>query len=283
MRHALKVNMAKIWGKSKKIINPPGRESEQTCRILTYHSIHPHHPRGVRPSELEKQVKFLVDNNYKIITFEELLKMHQNPGCQQNEKLVILTFDDGYEDNFTYGFPILKDYDLPATIFLATRYIKKNNGFISKADGILYKNLEMLTWKQVEKMAAQKIEFGSHTHRHLDSGKIDRGLFEKEIVISKGLIEKYLQKPVNIFCYPLGRKHPEGEIILKNNGFKIACTTFWGSFRIGRDNPFEVRRCEIVHEDSIEDFNLKVKGDWDYMEHVHFLKGQVKKIAAVFC
>ena len=283
MRHALKENLAKFWGKSKKIVNLFGSRPQGTCRILTYHSVHPHHPRSVRPTEFEKQVKFLSDNNFKVISFVELLKMHQDPNCPQNEKYVILSFDDGYADNFTYAFPILKDYGLPAAVFLATRYIKKNKNFKPADEGILYKNLEMLDWKQMEKMAAEKIEFGSHTHHHIDSGIIARNLFEKEIIISKGLIEKYLRKPVNTFSYPFGKIHPDGQAILKNNGFKTACTTSWGIFRIGTDNPLKARRCEIVNEDSIEDFRLKIEGDWDYMEYVHFLRGQVKKIAAVFC
>ena len=82
-----------------------------------YHSINSNHPASVRPKDFEKQIKWLKDN-YSIVNLWDPLNFQEDS--------VAITFDDGYEDNFIYAFPILKKYNCPATIFVTTGLDRKS-------------------------------------------------------------------------------------------------------------------------------------------------------------
>ena len=66
----------------------------------------------VRPAELEQQLQYLSENGYETIFFEDLAHL------ERYEKPVILTFDDGYDDNYTLLLPLLQKYHMKATIFM---------------------------------------------------------------------------------------------------------------------------------------------------------------------
>jgi len=86
--------------------------------ILMYHKITKDN------AKFESQIKYL-HNNYEVITFDELLKCYKNTK-KLSKNTAIITFDDGYKDNYTVAYPILKKYNLPATIFLTTGHIDNN-------------------------------------------------------------------------------------------------------------------------------------------------------------
>ena len=90
--------------------------------ILMYHSINPHSDPCVArlivsPQCFQRQMRFLKDNRYNVVTLKTLAELIKNKKKIPPRTLAI-TFDDGYKDNYTYAFPILKGYSLPATIFL---------------------------------------------------------------------------------------------------------------------------------------------------------------------
>lgn len=97
--------------------------------ILLYHrilNIYPNFPfdenlAGATPENFEAQIKYLKDA-YEVIAFDDLPSILNNRGENHDPK-VIITFDDGYLDNYLYAYPILRKYQLPATIFLTTDYI----------------------------------------------------------------------------------------------------------------------------------------------------------------
>ena len=97
---------------------------KRNLTILLYHRVGPQAApffgTSVSPIVFEKQIRFL-KRNYKIIDFQDLKLFNFN--YRSYKDLVILTFDDGYRDNFLYAYPILKKYGIPATIFLATDFI----------------------------------------------------------------------------------------------------------------------------------------------------------------
>lgn len=279
MRIMLKKNIAKIWKGYTKTAEFFGNDTTAKCRILTYHSVHPNHPRAVKPDDFERQMKYLADNDFKVIPLQKLLTMADS--CDA-EKTIILTFDDGYADNFNCAYPILRYFDLPATIFLTTRYIRSGKDQFPTSEGKLYKNLEMLTWRQVEIMSERKIDFGSHTHLHTDATTIDRSEFENQLLESRTLIKNHIQKNVELFCFPFGKEREDAADVLQKTGFKAACGTMWGTFLPGRVNLFSIPRCEIVHEDSFEDFVDKVNGCWDYIRYVHLFRKRFGRVAAVY-
>jgi len=97
-------------------------QRERNGIILGYHQVIPDGDERLRflepgmfvtTSTLEKHLQFL-KGRYSIIRLEEL------PDIEQTGRLCCLTFDDGWEDNYTHAFPILQKYDVPATIFVTT-------------------------------------------------------------------------------------------------------------------------------------------------------------------
>ena len=99
--------------------------------ILTYHRIGPNNNTWQYPptstSDFEKQMKYLKKTN-KIISLNRLAEIIQE-GKPLKEKIAVVTLDDGYKDNYMYAFPILKKYNIPATIFLVTGHIDTSNLF----------------------------------------------------------------------------------------------------------------------------------------------------------
>ena len=102
--------------------------------ILLYHRVCPKTDNsfmsGVSPEEFENQIKYL-QKYFKIFSLEKLINFLKNSKISNKEykNIAVITFDDGYKDNYIYAYPILKSNRIPATIFLTTDYIGKDKLF----------------------------------------------------------------------------------------------------------------------------------------------------------
>ncbi len=102
--------------------------------ILLYHRVYPKKDNlfgsCVSPEEFENQIKYL-QKYFKIFSLEELINFLKNSKISNEEykNIAVITFDDGYKDNYIYAYPILKSNRIPATIFLATDHIGKDKLF----------------------------------------------------------------------------------------------------------------------------------------------------------
>ncbi len=181
--------------------------------ILMYHSIDEQWTKvklSVSPEQFREQMKFLRDRHYNVISLDELADLIMS-GRRIPHNTVVITFDDGNENNYTNAFPVLKEYNLPATIFLVSDWIGKEN---------------FLKGSQIEEMERAGIEFGSHSRTHASLTGLPKERLKDEIVLSKRAIESVLGKPVTTFCFPFGGKNPDAEQILAEAGYKAACVTF---------------------------------------------------------
>jgi peptidoglycan/xylan/chitin deacetylase (PgdA/CDA1 family) len=116
---------------------------QQRIFILMYHRINQHVPPFfevvVKPDFFERQIRFL-KKHYEIVDLNDINRLEFIRASKRD--IVVLTFDDGYRNNYTHAFPILKKYDVPATIFLATDYIDTNQLlYYDKLAWILYKTV----------------------------------------------------------------------------------------------------------------------------------------------
>ncbi|MFA5363307.1 MAG: polysaccharide deacetylase family protein, partial [Candidatus Omnitrophota bacterium] len=159
--------------------------------ILMYHRFgYQKNSLSVTPENFERQLVYLKNNGYRVISLDALVQ-----GIGQNKKFgrktAVITVDDGWEDNYTCAYPVLKKFGFPVTIFLAVDLIGKKP--------------EFLTWEQVKTMQKDKIGFGCHTKNHiyLPSVKEPDRLWD-EIGGCKDVLQKELGVPVDWYCYPTG-------------------------------------------------------------------------------
>ena len=143
-------------------------------------------------------------------------------------KPIVISFDDGYRDNYENAYPILRKYNIPATFFLTTGFI--GTGQIPRWDKAYYndgKNL-MLSWQQVREMRGYGITFGSHTLTHPFLTRISRKQAQKEICLSKDIIEQKTGMPITTFSYPSGNFDSDIKQIVKEAGYSAAVSTIPG-------------------------------------------------------
>lgn len=223
--------------------------------ILMYHKIrdlskdNPKFLTWVSPTQFKNQMEWLYQNKYTTISFDTLIEDMEIPS-----KSIIITFDDGFKDNYTNAFPILKKYGFTATIFLTTDYIGRTNEWDKKFNELIF---PMLSVKEIKEMNEYGISFGAHTCSHPDLRKLTKQEAEKEIRKSKTKIEELIGKPVTTFCYPFGLFNDETKQIVKEVGFKCACSVRIGPLRV-KDDVYAIRRIPIYPQDNGWKFKFKI-------------------------
>ncbi len=199
--------------------------------ILTYHCVLPI-ARGNTPTvsvdTFEKQMRML-RNYWNPVSFEQAIDALARE--KWPDRGVVITFDDGTEDNFTHAFPVLAREKIPAIIFVITGAIG-TPGFLTAA--------------QIRTMRDAGIDFGSHSDQHdyLPSVKSEQAA--QSLNNSRKALEQILEKPVRFISYPAGGHTAEIVKSTRDAGYAAACTTNRGFKKFPVD-PFALRRI-TVHE-----------------------------------
>jgi len=209
-----------------------------------------------------KQMKFLKENGCQTLTFE---KLSQLSNFQTLQRSVVLTFDDGYEDNYTLLFPILKEFGFTAVIYLVTKQTK-NTWATREGEP----ELKMMTGEMIREMCDYGIEFGGHTRHHVDLKKISGEQLTEEISGCKKDVEEITGKPCVSFAYPFGAHNNETEQAVKNAGYKFGISTIFGPTNWNED-LMRIRRIEIRPHDGLSKFKFKTSGNYfqkNYLQHL---------------
>ncbi len=183
--------------------------------ILCYHRIvdKPARYTNLQPAAFEAQMNYLAQHNFNVVPLGEIVDAMQY-GTKLPKQTVALTFDDGYKDNYTVAYPILKQHKFPATLFIYPNYISHGGA--------------ALTWKELKKLAADPlISIQSHTFTHADLGKVShRGdaKLKHEIVDSKRTLEEKLGIKIETLAYPYGVFNPKVLSATKAAGYRGAFT-----------------------------------------------------------
>ena len=234
-------------------------------RVLMYHMVCNHLPKNmskfnrlrVKPSQFEKQLIWLKKHGFQSYTMSELVKLESIP-----EKTVVITFDDGYKDNFTNAFPLLKKYNFKATIYVVLNRFLQNwatDKDLNQASEELNSE-NMLSNTQIKEMLnSNLIEIGSHTLDHVNLPKISEDEKLKQIKESKEQIEKTFNINCNSFAYPFGFFDNESVKMVEACCYTNAVTTINGVFNKSKDSIFKIPRILISGRQGIFAFILKIK------------------------
>lgn len=198
----------------------------------------------------EHQMKYLKDNNFHVISPEQLMAFLEYRQPIPN-KSVMITIDDGYRSAYTIAYPILKKYGYSATLFIYTNFVE-----ISP---------KSITWKQLQELKNNGFTIGSLTINHSDLSKQwkieSRDAYKmrlhREIILSKKIIDKKLNQDTFFFAYPFGRTNHTVSLMTEQAGYKLAVTND-GDANTFYANPYQLSR-DIVMEKDMKTFKKRLQ------------------------
>lgn len=231
-------------------------QNKNEIPILMYHKVNPYSSSGgyglrVPPKLFAWQMSYLKKRGFATISFNDLYDHWEN-GAPLPPRPVIITFDDGYQDNYKFAYPILKARKLRATIFLVSGLIGQTNAWDTKDHRHPVNRL--LNWSQIKEMDRNGIEFGAHTVTHPNLTRIPPAQAASEIRLCKQTLEKELGHPIYTFAYPYGHFNNTIKNETAKAGFKAAVTTKVAKNSLLPKDHFTLKRLRITGYTHNEDF-----------------------------
>lgn len=204
--------------------------------ILEYHELGPA-PAGaaypelfVSNSDFRAEMNWLDRHGYEAVTLDEVEDAWYG-GAPLAPKPVVLTFDDGYQPQYTFAMPLLHSHDWAGVLNL-------------KAEGSdLYK-------KNVRAMIGEGWEVASHTVNHLDLTTLDPATLKSELVDSRKILREDFGGKVDNFCYPAGRFDQKVIAAVKAAGYRGATTEVRGYAT--RSDPYRLKRFEVLGSSGVD-------------------------------
>lgn len=217
---------------------PDGVTRTLRVPILMYHYISEPPPDAdairrdlsIRPEVFEEHLRFLKEAGYTSISLADLA-LALEAGYPLPEKPIILTFDDGYRDNFEVAFPLLQQYGFKATFFLLTAPLDAQDP-------------AYISWEQAVALDAAGMELGAHGYTHVDLRGRTVDYLVWQVLGSKEAIEARIRKPVRFFCYPSGQYDDLTIRVLHSAGYWGAVTTEAGDLHRSGE-LFTLRRVRV--------------------------------------
>lgn len=193
----------------------------------------------VTPRMFRFQMWYLKAAGFRVVPLNEILGILN--GSANDEKLIAITFDDGFLDFYENAFPVLRQHNYPSTVFIVSDLAGKENLWDYKEIGV---KKQLLGWDRIIEMKNNNVVFGSHTKTHPFLSRLSSKEMEEEISDSRKEIEEKLGVPVEYFCYPYGDYNDTVSDKVAKAGYLAAFTTKRGFVHQG-DNRFDIRRCFV--------------------------------------
>ncbi|MDO8735839.1 MAG: polysaccharide deacetylase family protein [Thermoleophilia bacterium] len=196
----------------------------------------------VSTADLEAQIAYLHQAGYQPVTEAQLFKA-LFAGEPLPPKPVMLTFDDGYVDNYQVVVPILEKYGFPATFYIVTDMVGTP---------------EYMTWDQIVELDRKGMDIGSHTATHADLTTLGTSGLQAEVAGSAEALKAHLKHPVYWFCYPAGKYDADVIASLREAGYLLATSTDPGEQQ-SSDDPFVLMRYRVRSNTGLEGFKEIVR------------------------
>ena len=224
----LAISFGVMWGLSTdyKIYGVP---------VLNYHQVNDekHSALTLHVDQFKEQMEYLHNQGYNTITLAQLYDYLEN-GTELPNKPIVITFDDGYVDNYKNVLPILKEYNMKATLFMISD-AANTPGFVST--------------EQMHQMEAGGFDIQGHTNHHKILTKIDLTELPDALLGGKTSLEGILGEPIEYLAYPGGFNDMLVQYVTKQSGYKMAFTVQPGTVQPG-DNLYALNRLAIFQGDT---------------------------------
>ena len=194
---------------------------------------------SVSPDGFERYLIWLRQDGFSSISLHELV-LHLTMGYSLPEKPVVITFDDGYVDNYANAFPLLLRYGFSATFFLIT-------GFLDGGSA------EYVSWDQVVEMHRAGMEFGAHSYDHPDLRGKSVDFLVWQTLGPRQAIEDRIGEAVRFYAYPSGKYDQQVIDVLRSAHYWGAATIEQGAEH-STDHLFELRRIRVRGEYGLDQF-----------------------------
>jgi peptidoglycan/xylan/chitin deacetylase (PgdA/CDA1 family) len=227
-------------------------------QILLYHEIVKGKPKeihAVKVGQFEQHMGWLAQNGYHSVSFEDWLAARAGDRSRLPPRSVVITFDDGYLDNYQNAWPVMQKYGQCGTIYLVSTLV----GRTSSWRGGELDFAPLMTWDQADEMARSGFSFGSHTATHPDLAASSLETVRDEFSRSKREIEQGLGRPVISLAYPMSRYTPQVRDLAPLAGYQAACVSPTGYVGQAGSRPFEQYRVTILANDTLETFSQKMR------------------------
>lgn len=218
--------------------------------ILIYHKISkPRRDSRIRgaftpPRRFRRQLSYLKKQGFTFYTASELIR-HFHAEEKFPARSVALTFDDGWQDNYTNAFPVLMELGIKATIFIIPSSIgQMSTSATTPAGDHGYPHLSR---EEILEMADAGIEFGSHTMSHQLLNQISEPEVKTEIETAKREIENLVQQPCWTIAYPAGYFSDAVRRAAREAGHVAGFSTIYGP--TDKVDLFALNRVEVLRRD----------------------------------
>jgi peptidoglycan/xylan/chitin deacetylase (PgdA/CDA1 family) len=227
-------------------------------RILFYHRVADDpDPLAVAPWRFRAHMDVLHERGYRVVDVVEAARLL---AAGAGERVVGLTFDDGYHDIADHALPVLVERGFRASVFVVTGALDGRPTFNWYATVP-----PLLSWDEVvdlDRDAGSPFRFEAHSLSHPNLLTLDDAAARREVTECKAILEARLGRPVEAFCYPAGFFGPRERALVAEAGYRAAVSCEPGLNRAGTD-PLALHRTQVEAWDSVADFKARVGGGHD--------------------
>ncbi|MFA5117276.1 MAG: polysaccharide deacetylase family protein [Candidatus Omnitrophota bacterium] len=190
------------------------------------------------PKKFEAHLAWIVAHGFHPVSLAQLVA-HRKEGIALPASPIVLTFDDGWKDQYTGAFPLLVKYKIPATFFIITDSIGHS---------------AYMDWRQLEELATAGMDVEPHSHTHSQLTVLPEKYLSREIIEPKNILESRLRKPAVVFAYPFGDYNDEVISMVKQAGFDAAVSVngLNNGYIFRRDQTFTLARYALEGDDDLE-------------------------------
>ncbi|MGI9020531.1 MAG: polysaccharide deacetylase family protein [Solirubrobacterales bacterium] len=234
-----------------------GRMSGRGLRMLFYHRVIPGgDPLGVTPERFRRQMEYLAERDWRVVDVAAAGELMR--GRDPLDRVVSLSFDDGYLDVVEHAMPVLAELGFGASVFVVTGALDGGVAFDWYENGP-----PLIGWEDVVRLDRDSpLRFEAHSVSHPNLLTLGDEQAREEIMSSKAALEARLDRPVEAFSYPAGLFGARERRMVEEAGYRVAVSCEPG-LNDSETDRFALRRNQIDHHDALLDFRAKLGGGHD--------------------